>query len=131
MKGKDGPVGDVGFPGNKGEDGKAGISGDVGLPGSLGTMTHDNFILKIFRSVSRLLLNFCLFFILRTPRSCRHERKSRASRFSRPLRGNWAPGSPWPNRNQRYVYYGVAVGKRVLSSKKDSNYFLLGDPSWG
>lgn len=52
MKGKDGPVGDVGFPGNKGEDGKVGISGDVGLPGFLGTMTHDNFILKKFGSVS-------------------------------------------------------------------------------
>ena len=62
MKGKEGPVGDVGFPGNKGEDGKAGISGDAGLPGSLGTMTRDNFTLKNFRSVSRLLLNFCLFF---------------------------------------------------------------------
>lgn len=52
VKGKTDPVGDVGFPGNKGEDGKAGISGDAGLPGSLGTMTHDNFILKNFRSVS-------------------------------------------------------------------------------
>ena len=52
MKGKDGPVGDVGFPGNKGEDGKVGIFGDVGLPGFLGTMTHDNFILKKFGSVS-------------------------------------------------------------------------------
>lgn len=52
MKGKDGPVGDVGFPGNKGEDGKVGISGDVGLPASPGTMPHDNFTLKKFRSAS-------------------------------------------------------------------------------
>lgn len=52
MKGKDGPVGDVGFPGNKGEDGKVGISGDVGLPASPGTVPHDNFTLKKFRSAS-------------------------------------------------------------------------------
>lgn len=46
VKGKAGLVGDVGFPGNKGEDGKVGLSGDVGLPGSPGTMLHDNFSLK-------------------------------------------------------------------------------------
>ena len=67
MKGKDGPVGDVGFPGNKGEDGKVGITGDVGLPGSLGTMTHDNFILKNFRSASRLLLISAFFSFLGLP----------------------------------------------------------------
>lgn len=46
MKGKAGLVGDVGFPGIKGDDGKVGIPGDVGLPGSPGTMPYDNFILK-------------------------------------------------------------------------------------
>jgi integrin beta 8 len=37
VKGKDGLIGDIGFPGEKGENGKVGTSGDVGLPGSQGT----------------------------------------------------------------------------------------------
>jgi hypothetical protein len=46
VKGKDGLVGDRGYPGNKGDGGKVGITGDPGFPGSPGTMLLENFILK-------------------------------------------------------------------------------------
>lgn len=52
VKGKDGLVGDRGYPGNKGDDGKVGIAGDPGLPGSPGTVLLDNFILKKFELAS-------------------------------------------------------------------------------
>lgn len=54
MKGKAGLVGDIGFPGIKGDDGKVGISGDVGRPGSPGTTSHDNFVLKKLGLLSSL-----------------------------------------------------------------------------
>lgn len=54
MKGKAGLVGDIGFPGIKGDNGKVGISGDVGRPGSPGTTSHDNFVLKKLGLLSSL-----------------------------------------------------------------------------
>lgn len=120
MKGTDGLVGDVGFPGSKGEDGNVGISGDVGLPGSPGTMLPDDCILEN-RGLGFNpwpILSSCLAFTFRTPRDCRHERKSRVSGFSRPSRGNWAPGIIWPNGNQRYVYLRRSHGERGFSLRK-------------
>lgn len=118
IKGKAGLVGDIGFPGIKGDDGKVGISGDVGIPGSPGTMPHENFILKNTITFKPWpILSFCLGFTCRISWDCRHERKPRASWFSGPPRDTWAPGTSWSNRNQRYVYLEEGSGENGSSLK--------------